>query len=118
MKPIPPTVRALDADGSEFFLDSTGRAFRADSSRVPDLDGPAAVDAASVADTARALAEKWAVAKRVRDCFLENDHGYARGVGRMQGIESAARACGPQVEAAFRALVTGDASRAPEVERG
>ena len=42
MKPIPPTVRALDADGSEFFLDSRGLAFRADSSRVPELDGPPA----------------------------------------------------------------------------
>ncbi len=32
-------TEARDADGSEFFIeDSTGRAFRADRSRVPELD--------------------------------------------------------------------------------
>lgn len=40
-KPTPPCVRAKDADGSEFFLDARGLAWRADSSRVPELDGPA-----------------------------------------------------------------------------
>jgi hypothetical protein len=40
-KPTPPCVRALDADGSEFWLDRNGLAWRADSSRVPELDGPA-----------------------------------------------------------------------------
>jgi len=41
-KPTPPCIRALDADGSEFFMDARGLAWRADSSRVPELDGPAA----------------------------------------------------------------------------
>ncbi len=41
-KPTPPCVRALDADGSEFWMDARGLAWRSDSSRVPELDGPPA----------------------------------------------------------------------------
>lgn len=52
LKPTPPCVRALDADGSEFWMDARGLAWRADSSRVPELDGPpagpAALDRAAV----------------------------------------------------------------------
>ena len=38
--PIGPFVTARDADGSEFFLDANGLAWRADRTRVAELDGP------------------------------------------------------------------------------
>ena len=59
-RPLPPTVRALDADGSEFWLDAAGRAFRADSSRVPELDGPASAAPLDRGEVVRVLAERYA----------------------------------------------------------
>lgn len=75
-KPTPPCVRALDADGSEFFLDARGLAWRCDSSRVPELDGPpagpAALDRADVVAKlallergARFDVESWAIVRVV-----------------------------------------------------
>ena len=82
---------------------------------VPVVEVPAVPD--PIADTARALAGLWSEAARG-----EHDSGRAgrRLVcnARRAAIEDAARACGPQVYAAWCALVTGDAGRAPEVERG
>ena len=76
-----------------------------------------------VADTARALAGKWLA---LYEEYAEYEGRHARpnypsawGASmqrRFDAIRDAARACGPQVEACFRALVTGDAGRAPGVE--
>lgn len=72
----------------------------------------------TVADTARALAGKWLA---LYEEYAEYEGRHARpnypsawGASmqrRFDAIRDAARACGPQVEAAFNALVTGDAGR-------
>lgn len=67
--------------------------------RAPSVPDP-------VADTARALARLWADANAA--------HAAPRqALTHHSAIEDAARECGPQVYAAFCALVTGDAGRAP-----
>ena len=38
--PLPPLREARDADGSTFWLDARGLAFRVDQTRLPELDGP------------------------------------------------------------------------------
>jgi hypothetical protein len=38
--PVPPLVEARDADGSSFWLDALGHAYRCDRSRAVELDGP------------------------------------------------------------------------------
>lgn len=71
-----------------------------------------------IADTARALAGLYAEATAAHD--TAERHGYlfraCDALTRMAAIADAARACGPQVLAAFNALVTGDAARAPGVK--
>ena len=94
-----------DYDAAAFYCPSCSYEVPRERASVPD----------PVADTARALAGLWSEAARG-----EHDSGRAgrRLVcnARRAAIEDAARACGPQVEACFRALVTGDAGR--EVGRG
>ena len=108
MKPIPPTVRALDADGSEFFMDSTGRAFRADSSRVPELDGPPS-PTLDRAEVVRVLAAAWIALQATLAWNLRDPKGSrVRNDSRldeMRGIEASATALG--IRAEFDALVRG-----------
>lgn len=86
-KPTPPCVRALDADGtppvppfspeardadgSKFRIDATGRAFRLDSSRVPELDGPPSSAPLDRAEVVRVLAEEWLHCDRKASRFLD-----------------------------------------------
>lgn len=76
--------------------------------RAPSVPDP-------VADTARALAGLWAANDREWTDALMGRIPLAtaneRYTDRALAIEDAARECGPQVFAAFCALVTGDAGR-------
>lgn len=68
----------------------------------------------TVADTARALAERWRALDDTYDSYWRSgmyDHAARLAKARRDQVADAARACGPQVESAFRALVTGDARR-------
>lgn len=109
-------------DGNTY-LGSIGQG---DERRCPECDGAGLVSASSVpdpvADTARELADKYRHARAVSDVrSIGTGNISATGLVRgralleMETIKDAARACGIQVEAAFNALLTGDAGRAPEV---
>jgi hypothetical protein len=67
-----------------------------------------------VADTARALAGVHAEALHSVNARDGRERAL-RMNERRSAIEDAARACGPQVYAAFCALITGDAGREPGV---
>ena len=107
-KPVPPTVRALDADGSEYWLDAAGRAYRADSSRVPELDGPPA-PTLERAEVARVLAATWTALQATLDWDLRDPKGSRvrneRRLDEMRGIEASATALGLRAE--FDALTRG-----------
>ena len=73
-----------------------------------------------VADTARSLAGLWNEERAHREANRPNmpgarEYSHDAACQRMVAVRAAAQAIGPQVYAAFCALVTGDAGREPGV---
>lgn len=89
-KIVGPTVRALDADGSEFWLDANGLAWRADRSRVPELDSvpvdPAPLDRAEVVGVLAAL---HLAAMRCREAYSIEPNAHRQRVGQVRNLSRA-----------------------------